>query len=310
MPDTAAIGARRSRLQALKGGPAIAGPLGWLVYLLPAFVLTGLFVLYPAIGSVRLSFFSWPGYGPKQSVGLRNFKDLLADANLRGAAFHSLEFALITTVLCVGVGTAIALALDRKIRGHRVFQFIIFLPVILPSTFIALAWANGYDPYFGWATQVLSVFGLSHNWLADPQTTILALALPYVLQSVGLPMIIVLAALGEIPSEIHEAATLDGVSAVRRARSISLPLVRDAVSTVALLLFIWGYTNFEFSFIMSNGGPGSSGDMVGTFVYDEAFQRQRFGYAAAAAIVTSVILAIAAMIYLTIFRPRGIQRAG
>jgi ABC-type sugar transport system permease subunit len=295
---------------ARRRGSAIAGPLRWIAYLVPAAVLTGLFLVYPLISTVRLALFDWAGYGPQHFVGGKNFKDLLHDGDATTAVLHSLEFAVVTTLVTVGVGTAIALALYSKVRGSRVFQFAIFLPVILPSTFIALTWANGFDPIFGWFTELLHLVGISSPWLGDRNTGIFAVSLAYILQTTGFPMIIVLAALGDIPPEIQEAATLDGAGPLRRAIKVSLPLVRDAVTTVALLQLIWGFTNFDFAFAMVNGGPGTGTDVASTFVFFQAFINHRFGYGAAAAVYTSALLAMLAMVALTIFRPRGIRRAG
>lgn len=280
------------------------------MFVIPALALTGLFVVYPAVATIRVSLLSWSGYGPQRYVGFQNFDELIHDGDAIAATVHSLEFAVLTTVITVGVGAVVAVAIDRKVRGARVFQFIIFLPVILPSTFIALAWANGYDPIFGWFTQVSRWFGLNQDLLANRSTGIIAVSLAYILQNTGFAMIIILAALGDISPEIHEAATLDSATRIKRATKISLPLARDAIATVALLQLIWGFTNFDFVFAMVNGGPGSSTDVASTFVFYQAFANQRFGYAAAAALVTSALLAVLAMLFLTVFKPRGIRRAG
>ena len=290
---------------------AVPRGLRWLVYLAPAGALTGLFLVYPVVATIRLSLFNWSGYGPQQYAGTGNFRQLYHDHDAITATFHSLEFAVVTTIVTVGVGAVIALAIDRKIRGRRIFQFAIFLPVALPSTFLALVWAYGLDPISGWVTHFLQLVGIgSGNWLANPDAGIFAVALAYIFQNTGFAMIIILGALGDISPEIHEAVTLDGVSPVRRALKVSLPLVRDAVVTVSLLQLIYGFTNFDFVYAMVNGGPGTGTDVVSTFVYYQAFVNHRFGYGAAAALGASAVVALLALGFMSIFRPRGIRRAG
>ena len=284
--------------------------LRWAIFVLPALGLTGLFVLYPALGSLRYSLFQWAGYGPQQYVGFHNFTALASDAVARSAVLHSCELAVLITAVEVAVGTAIALALDRKVFGHRAFKMLIFLPVILPSTFIALVWADGYDPYFGWVRAVTGVFGVQHAWLNDPHTVLWAIAVAPILQGTGFVMIVIMGALSDISIEVHEAATLDGVSELQRARRISLPLARDAIATVTLLNLIWGFTGFDFVYIMTNGGPGTASDVASTFVYQQAFVNNEFGYACAAAVLTTLMVAGLSMIYLTLFKPRGIRKTG
>jgi ABC-type sugar transport system permease subunit len=284
--------------------------LRWLGYLTPAVALTGLFIVYPAIRSVQIAFLSWPGYGPTRNVGFGNFTGLWHDAVARSAVFHSLIYATLLAGGTVVVGTVIAIAIDRKVVGHTVFKFLIFLPVLLPTTFIGLAWANGFDSYLGWVNPILSHVGLSHAWLSNPDTIIYAVVTAAILAGTGFPMIVVLAALGDIPQEIHEAATLDGVSSFQRAWKISVPLVREVLATLLLLQFIFGMGQFDFVYVMTNGGPGVSSEVISTFVYHQAFDDHRFGYAAAASLVMSLMIALLALLYMTAFRARGMTRAG
>jgi ABC-type sugar transport system permease subunit len=280
------------------------------LFILPALALTGFFILYPALGSLRYSLLDWAGYGPERYVGVDNFTELASDPLAWDAVLHSSLFALVTTVVEVTVGTAIALALDRKVFGHKTFKLLIFLPWILPTAFVALSWANGYDPYFGWVVAITDLFGMEHAWLNDSHAVLFAVAIAPILQSTGFVMIVVMGALGDVSSEIHEAATLDGVSEPQRARHVSLPLVRDAVATMALLQFLWGFTNFDYVYIMTSGGPGTASEVTSTFVYSQAFENARFGYACAAAVVTTVLMGAFAMFYTTLIRPRGISKAG
>jgi raffinose/stachyose/melibiose transport system permease protein len=283
--------------------------LRWLIYLCPAVAATGLFIVYPAVESIHLAFESWAGYGPAHGVGGANFSELWHDTVARQAVLHSLILGGCITIGTVIAGTTIAVAIDRKVVLHRFFKFFIFLPVLLPTTFIGLAWANGYDPLAGWATPLLRDVHLSGVNLADPHTVLFAVAIAAILAGTGFPMIVILAALGDIPRDVHEAATLDGASELQRAWRISLPLVREVIVTVSLLQLIFGLSQFDFVYVMTDGGPGTSSEVISTYVYHQAFDDHRFGYAAAASIAMSLIIILIAMVYMTVFRARGMTRA-
>lgn len=283
----------------------------WLPYLVPAVGLSGLFVAYPALDAIRLSFVRWSGFGDTTSIGFDNYARLFGDEVFIGSVLRSLMVAAIITLVTVSVGTAMAVVFDRGLPGRGVFRFLVFLPVILPSTFIAVAWATGLDPYLGWVSTIVNTI--------DPGTQVNALGGSYaifvvasvaILQTTGLPMIVVLGALSRISPEIHEAATLEGVRGFQRARKISIPLVRDVIAAIALLQFVWHFAAFEYVFIMTNGGPGTSTEVGSTFIYHAAFEAREFGYAASAAVVTSLVVAIIIMVYFTILRPKAIERAG
>lgn len=284
--------------------------LRWLSFLAPAVALTALFIVYPAVQSVRLAFLSWAGYGEKKGVGFANFRALWHDTVARNSVIHSLIFAALLAIGTVFAGTVIAVAIDRKVTGYKLFKFLIFLPVLLPTTFIGLAWANGYDSYLGWVNPIISHVGLKHAWLGDPHTVLYAVVVAAIFAGAGFPMIVILAALGDIPQEIHEAATLDGASRLQRATRISIPLVREVIATVFLLQLIFGMGQFDFVYVMTNGGPGVSSEVISTFVYHQAFDDHRFGYAAAASLVMSLLIALLAMAYMSVFRARGMTRAG
>lgn len=285
--------------------------LRWAPYVVPAVGLSALFVLYPALDAIRLSLVEWAGYGPTTWRGLANYSRLFGDDVFIASLLRSLLVATMVTVVTVGVGTAMAVLFDRGLPGRGAFRFLIFLPVVLPNTFIAAAWAAGFDPYVGWVTTIMRVLDpdASANILGGP-SAIVAVAVVAILQTVGLPMVIILGALSKISPEIHEAASLDGVRGFQRAWRVSIPLVRDVIAAIALLQFVWHFTAFEYIFIMTNGGPGTATEVTSTFIYHKAFVSLEFGYAAAAAVVTSLLVAAVVMAYMTILRPREIERAG
>ncbi len=284
----------------------------WLVFALPAVSLSAFLLLYPFLDSARISLLDWTGAGQGTFVGLDNYSDLARDPIARLAIRNTLVYSIGMTIGTVGIGGAIALAIDRRIPGSSAFKFLIFLPVLLPIVFTSLVWAFFLDGNFGGINDILGWIhpALPRPWLGDPATVNIMIILVSVLQFTGFPMVILIAALRDIPRAIHEAATIDGVSALQRVRHISIPSIRDVIATITLIQFMFGFRVFDQVFVMTRGGPGRLSEVAATFVWREAFVNRRFGYATAQAIVTSLVIAIISMAYLTILRPRRLEQAG
>jgi ABC-type sugar transport system permease subunit len=284
----------------------------WLVFVLPAVALSASLLLYPFLDSARISFLDWTGTGEGTFIGFENYADLADDPVARRAIKNTIFYSIGMTLGTVGIGGAIALAIDRKIPGAATFKFLIFLPVLLPIVFTSLVWAFALDGNFGFVNEILGWIhpSLSRPWLGDPATVNFMIVLVSVLQFAGFPMVIIVAALRDIPRDLHEAADLDGVSALQRVRFVSIPSIRDVIATVTLVQLMFGFRVFDQVFVMTRGGPGRLSEVAATFVWREAFVNRRFGYATAQAIVTTLVIAVMSMAYLTVIRPRRIERAG
>src|SRR3954452_8247119 len=240
------------------------GRRAWWLWLLPAAALTALFTVYPAIASVRLSLYDWAGYGAKTYTGAENYRTLWDDGVFHTALWNTFLFAFGTAIGTVAVGTAIALYLNRRGPLSASLKAVTFLPVILPIVFTGLVWVFGLDTDLGWINTTLDSIhrGWGQGWLSNPSLVMGTIIVKTILQFSGLPMIIVLAALEDVPREVNEAAILDGAYGIRRARDISLPLVRDVILTITLLQIMFGFKVFDQVFVMTNGGPGRSSEVL------------------------------------------------
>lgn len=283
-----------------------------LAFVLPAALLASALVAWPFFETLRVSFFDWAGFGPKEFVGVDNYRGIASDNVALSAIKNTVVYATLTAIGTVAIGFVIATLVDRKLRGHKIIKFLVFLPVLLPTVFTGQVWLFGFDGNFGWVNDILGWIhpSLNRAWLGDPATVNYVIIFVSILQFTGFPMVIMFAALQDVPGEIHEAATMDGVGPFERARYISFPMIREAVATVFLIQLMFGFRVFDQVFVMTGGGPGRVSEVAATYVWREAFVNAKFGYAAATAIVTTAVVAILSMVYLSIFRPRRIDHAG
>lgn len=283
----------------------------WWLWLMPLVALTALLTVYPALDAIRLSAFEWKGYGEETWVGARNYERLVNDRVALRALSNTIFFSVVTTVGTVVVGTVIAMLINRRLPLSRFFKAVIFLPVILPVVFTGLAWVFSLDTNFGWVNGFLRAVSpeLAQGWLSDPTLVMWTISITTVFQFAGLPMILVLAGLGDIPQEVQEAATLDGVNGFQRTRHITLPLLRDVLISVTLLQLLAGFRVFDQVYVMTRGGPGTSSEVMSTYVFREAFVQQHFGQGAAAAVVTALLVAVAAMAYMSVFATGKISKS-
>jgi ABC-type sugar transport system permease subunit len=236
---------------------------------------------------------------------------LLSDGDFRVAIGNNLLFAFVVTVGTVVIGTALALAIDRRVRFWRIYRFVFFLPYIMPITVIAILWSNALDPNFGWITQLLRFIpGVSSGLLASPNSAMWVVCWVAVWQLAGFPMVYMLGALGTIPTEIREAARLDGAGPLQTALRVSIPLCKDTLATVVLLQLIFSFKVFDIVQALTQGGPGNSTQVLGTLIYRDAFINNTFGYASAVAVVATLIIVIISLAYLAVFKPGKIERHG
>jgi ABC-type sugar transport system permease subunit len=279
----------------------------WLFYgfLTPAIVLTGVFTVWPAIASIPLMFQRWQGYGKPRWVGFDNFDKLFSDPDALGALFRTFFITIGAAGGTVIIGTALAIAFHRKIPFSNTLKFIVFLPVILPPTMFALAWKNALDPALGWVNPILKSINadLALNWLSDPSVVMWVVTFVATIQYVGIPMILMLSAMNDIPESVNEAATLDGVSPWQRIFHVTLPLCRDVLVVVIGLQLIGNFKQLDTVYALTQGGPGRASDIMSTFIYRESFQLSDFGYASTAAFIGTIIIVAVSVTYTFFFRP-------
>lgn len=265
----------------------------WYLFLAPAVLLLLVFLAYPLADSLVLSFYKWKGLGARKFVGLDNFERLLDDRFFWGATWHTLVFALVVTLGTVGIGYLLATVISRRVFGSGVYRVGFYLPVMLSVVVVAALWVRIYEFNWGLLNTVLRAIGLdvlALPWLADVKYALAAVIVVPIWQYAGFPMIVTLAAIEGIPQDLHDAATIDGVSEWQRTWRLIFPLVRPVVASISILQIIFSLKVFDLVWVMTKGSPGNSTAVLGTFLFRQGFETQKYGYASAVAVVMFLIV--------------------
>lgn len=281
----------------------------WGIYLfiLPTLLLLVVFNYYPFFSAFYHSLFDWDGVNTRY-IGLQNFQNIFKDEIL----VASVPNILILTV--AGVFFALTLPLLaaefiynlRSERSRLFYRFIFTIPLVVPWVVTVLVWRFLYDPIDGPINQFLTLVGLDHlarPWLADPKIAIYAIAMlggggtfvgfPFV---AGLNLLLYLAGLNNIPSEVMDAAKLDGASGRKRFILIDLPLIKGQIRVILIMTMITQIQGFQTIILLTRGGPGYSTMVPGMAMYQYAFEFGRMGYASAIGVVLFGV-----MLLLTLF---------
>jgi raffinose/stachyose/melibiose transport system permease protein len=274
-----------------------------LVFVLPAVILFAVFIAYPLVTALSYSFFEWTGIERGAFVGTGNYTTLFTQLpysqDIPNAFVHNILLFVGAMVFQNTIGLGIATLLHRIGRMKRFFQTVYTLPYLVSPLVIGYLWSLMLSPLFGPVNaglRAVGLDGLAQPWLGNPQTAIWVVVLVTAWQWIGFPVLLYGAALGGIPEEIEEAASLDGANAWQRFRSISLPLLLPAIGTVTVLTFIGAMEAFPIPYALggSQGNPAGATDVLSLLFYRTAFES-----GASNAIGTSS--AIATLLFLFIF---------
>jgi multiple sugar transport system permease protein len=263
------------------------------VCLLPAFALLALFSVYPIVMSGYLALVKWDGLSASRPfVGFDNFRRLWHDGTLGNSIHVTLVYAAATAAGSIALGLAIALLLDRAVRGLTFYRIVFFLPVVTATVAVSIVWKLLLDPGSGYLNVLLRDLGVSApSWLRDPTWAMPAVVLVGIWKRMGFTMVIYLAALQAIPKELQEAAAVDGAGRWSVFRNVTLPLLAPTTLLLGIMGVIDAFLVFDQIFILTGGGPVGRTDVLGLVLYREAFSYFDLGAAAAIGWVMFALLA-------------------
>lgn len=258
-------------------------------------VLLLLFVVYPALDLVAMSFTSWDGLAPvREFIGLGNYQKMLADKDL-WLSLRNNGIYFIVHLLFIPVELAIAVMLSTKMRAAKVFKSMTFLPYVINGVAIAYAFSYFFSPINGGFNAILSAFGLENwirNWLSDEGLVNYVLASVSLWRFSGYHIILFISALTSIPEDILEAATIDGANAWQKFRRIQVPNIYLVVDFILFDNIRGALQVFEIPFIITGGGPGYASSTFTLYTINTAFQYRNFGLASTMAVAIMVLIIV------------------
>lgn len=264
------------------------------LFYIPAIILFTVFVIYPLLKGIFLSFTNWNGYSQTyKMVGINNYVRMLSDTNVHRAFLNTIIYGVGSTVIQNVLGLGLALLLNQKFRGRTVTRTLVYLPVMLAPLIM------GYIMYFffsfnnGAVNDLIGIFGKAPvDWLANGRNGVIIMTLVNSLQFVGISMVIYLAGLQGIPDMYYEAAAMDGVKPGQKFYYITLPLLMPAISSSVTINLIGGLKLFDIIMALTSGGPGYDTHSLSTLVHRTYFGSENAGYASAIGLVSFVLIMI------------------
>jgi len=281
------------------------------IALAPAIILFALFNLYPLVYSGYLSVMEWDGFSPnKEYVGLDNYKALYESPMFRNALEVTFKYTVGVTLLGVAVSLIIAVLLNSGIRGQNIYRLVYFLPVVTSTVAAAVVWRYLMSPGTGYADVLLRDLGVippSPSWLRNPDWALRIVILVGIWKRLGFNIVIYLAGLQNIPKDYYEAATVDGANSWDRFRRITIPLISPITLLLVIMSIIDSFLIFDVVYVMTDGGPVGTTEVVGLLLYRQASRYFTLGTASA---MGWVIFAIVFVITLIQWKFFGSREAG
>jgi len=278
--------------------------IGWL-YVLPALIYMGYFVVYPIISNIILSLqevtvmtLTSPD---KPFVGLSNYVRLLQDPVLRSAIKNTLVFTVCCLIFQFLIGFGLALFFNKNFSFSKPIRGLLMMPWMIPITVTALMFKFMFGTNVGIINQALISIGFISSpidWLTSPGTAMLALIVANVWIGIPFNMILISTGLTTIPRELYESASIDGANKVKSFFNITLPLLKPTIESVLILGFIYTFKAYDLIYVMTNGGPVNSTHMLSTYSYKLSFEMFKYSDGSAVANILFFILLIVSIFYL------------
>jgi len=282
----------------------------WLnLMYLPALLLFAIFIYYPFLDGVKVSFTNWDGFNANYSwVGFDNYARLFEDKNIGTVVKNTLIYGVGSTIFQNLIGLMYALLLNRSIRTRGLTRTIVYLPVIVSPLIMGYIWYFFFQYRGGALNDIVMMFqDKPINLLADPQLNVWIIMGVNTFQFLGTAMMIYLAGLQSISKDYYEAADIDGASGWRKFRHITFPMLAPSITINIVLNLIGGLKLFDVIVALTNGGPGYASQSLSTLMYKTYFEAQDAGYAASLGNLMFVMIAVISIGALGYFRRKEIQ---
>lgn len=260
-----------------------------VLFLLPAAVMTLVFLYYPFFRGILLSFYRTEGFFSKEFFGFGHYIRLFQDDVIRIATLNSLELMVYAVVFQVGIALILAVMVDSIKRGKTFFRISFFFPVVISGSAIGLLFTLIYSYRNGLLNNILDALGFERVlWLTE-KTSLIAVAIPTVWQYVGFYFVIFFTAILKVPEEFYDAGRLEGITGVKKTFYITIPLIWNDIKICIILAITGAFRVFEMVYIITLGGPGNSSEVLGTYMYEATFTKQAVGYGSTIAVYIVIL---------------------
>lgn len=265
------------------------------LFILPAFIIYTVFIVAPVFFSIYYSFTSWDGIGTPKLNGIQNYIKMFAMKDYWRILLNTARLIGASVFIQIPIATVLSFLLLRKTKGYKFFRTVYFVPVVVAPIAIGIMFSIFYNGDVGPINQLLDLAHLSslkQNWLSDVKVVVHSVIFPQIWQYIGYSLVIIFAAMKSIDSEMFESAQIDGANAGAVFSRIVVPMCKDAIIVAIILVVTGSLKSFDYSWALTQGGPGNASSFLATFMYKTAFVQNKFGLGSSIT-VTIMIYSIA-----------------
>ncbi len=281
-----------------------------IVFLLPGLAVYLIFVIWPGLQAFWISLFEWDGMKSSKYVGLGNFVHMAKDQLALKAIYNNIYFLIVPTIVVLVLALFFAELIRGKIKGAGFFQVVYFFPNLLSMVIVGIIWLFIFSPNLGLLNNLLQAIGLGNlakPWLGLPGLVMPAISSVMVWMAAGYYMVLLLAAMKNIPLELYESAMLDGANRFHLFWFITIPMVWEVLRVIITLLFLGAIQQFALVWVMTEGGPNGASEVMGTFMYKNAFRYFNIGYGNAVAVAMFILVFLFSLISFSWMSKRSIE---
>lgn len=270
-----------------------AGRGTYMAFTLPPLLLYTVFFVFSVIYGLYYSFTNWNGYAKSYDfVGLKNYAKLFTDRVFKNAVGFTVEYTILLVIFVNIIALILAVILSSKIKKQTFFRSIFFFPATLSLITIGLVFNEIYYRVLPVIGKALNITWLSKNILSSSSTAIWGILIVHVWRSVSIPMVLLIAGMQNISTDLYEAASIDGANAIQRFFKITLPLLMPVLSVCVILVTKEGLTVYDYIVTMTSGGPAGSTQSIAFLIYENAFVNTKFSYAITQSVVIFALVCL------------------
>ena len=282
-----------------------------VIFLLPVILFLAVYVLYPIIDTFVISTYKWNGISANRDfVGLKNWKRLLADTKFWIAFWHNIVIMVVSVIIQIPLGLALATFLNfftKKVRISRIFKTVWFFPYLMSSVAIGFLFTYALATNGGIVSTISGWFGGQNiDLLGNPKTALLTIILIVSWQFTPFYMVYCMAGYAGISDDIYEASVIDGATKGQYFWKVALPLLKPSLISAAILSMVGSLKYFDLIYVMTNGGPGSSTELMATYMYKFSFSQFNMGYGSTVAGVILILITAVALLKINVLN-RGVK---